>query len=84
MCTCMDDREIFNKMPGLKVIYNIYCCLVVSRNISEKQWIALGLITLAGCFNRSVMKNPPVNLTDVYYEGTNEGRKEGEGGGERK
>lgn len=38
--------------------YVFYCCLnclfLHSRNISEKQWTALGLITLAGCFNRLV------------------------------
>ena len=49
---------------------------VVSRNISEKQWLALGLITLAGCFNRSVMKSPLPNLIDKY-----EGMKEGGRGG---
>ena len=75
-CKHMHTREIFNKWPWL----NINCIVlhVVSRNISEKQWIALGLITLAGCFNRSVIKSPPFNLICVWRKKERKEVKKGE------
>lgn len=47
------DPASFQVLCNFKIgITGILYWLVIRRSISEKQWIALGLITLAGCFNR--------------------------------
>lgn len=46
------DPASFQVLCNFKTgITGILYWLIIRRNISEKQWIALGLITLAGCFN---------------------------------
>lgn len=46
------DPASFQVLCNFKIgITGILYWLVIRRSISEKQWIALGLITLAGCFN---------------------------------
>jgi len=46
------DPASFQVLCNFKTgITAILYWLIIRRNISEKQWVALGLITLAGCFN---------------------------------
>lgn len=70
------DPASFQVLCNLKIgITGILYWLIIRRSISQKQWIALGLITLAGCFNSYGGLKNAQDIIQVRNNATNSGRQ---------
>lgn len=70
------DPASFQVLCNFKTgITAILYWLIIRRNISEKQWTALGLITLAGCFNSYGGLQTSQDIIQVRNNSTNVGRQ---------